>query len=386
MEGFSINVETFDLNKVIMKKPEAAAVPDGFGTATQINIMYNKSDNDDEVTEIPLIFDGPEMRSAKTKQGTGILPPQASSNGKPGSPSIAVVFNLHGNKFNTVPNQEHIIFVGEKGNKHEYYEDEDAIKRVHPDYTPATGFICGIWEKSVDAVAEFLHSQKKGGKAGSTPSLATYQKAVDMLPFDKRAIFQRSYTEGELKGQIIPDSNPMKYFKLLNYAAGTPDENLCKFYLPDGKRIPNKMLYNKPFTFKPVFKVRRLFLGMQNSIQIEINSALVVDIHDDVAMIPAGTARLLKAEQAQNPERAREVAEKFKKLMGGTGNGDADEGVKVDSIDTSVIDGDKPLVKLSESPDQVQADDSEEDVPKDDSEKPSRRPGLPSSLRKKIKD
>jgi hypothetical protein len=361
MSGFCINFKDFNKNSLSSGKgPQPARVPDGVGRSTEIPINYMYINDEGKESESRLIIEGPLLTTKK-----GIEPPKQFSSGTgKGKPAIPVIFDL------SDPDQAH--FVGGFGNKHEYRKVKGGIERVHEDFVSPFGVLGSIYEWCIDQYARYLVLED-GGKKDDEPGMLEYRDASIKIN-TKDFFYQRVHKDGDLKGKIVEDSNPLKFFKLLTYAPGTPEENLAKFYLPDGTKLDNTTLFGKSFSFRPFISFRRIFISEKVSVTVELTEAVVTDFHESMQGISIRSSRLIQRMKESDPEQAALVAEKYRLLMGdNTSHTELSVGVKVDTIDSKVIDGD----------DSSDSDDAPIEETKDittSGKPPSRRPGLPSSM------
>lgn len=360
MYGFCVNHKDFKKESLSSTKgPQPANVPEGVADASEIAINYMYPTDEKEV-ESRLIIECPTFKTQR-----GIEPPKvfAGGSGK-GKPAIATIFDLED------PDQKN--FVGSFGNKHEYKKVKGSVERVHKDYIEPSGILGSIYDWCVEQYAKYLILQDDP-ESTEDPGLLEYREASNKINI-KDFIYFRRHKDGEFKDQIVEGANPLKFFKLLSYAVGTPEENSAKFYLPDGTRIDNKTLYGKSFSYTPFISFRRIFISEKVSVTIDLIEAVIVDFFESTHGISARSSRLIQHMKASDPEQAAVIAEKYRLLIDGDVEPET-TGVNVEPVDINAIDG-----EVVEETNFVEVPDI--DVPVSS----SRRPKLPKSSRGKTID
>ena len=146
------------------------------------------------------------------------------------------------------------------------------------EYSLMTRFDVNIPEQ-----VQFLETLK-ALHGGCAQILAAYKGAVKFYNFDpkmaeatgmKPLIYQQ---RDEASGEIIAGRAPSIFLKLLN--RGKPplvDQTL--FTDLEGNPIDWKLLTNVEMKYIPLINVKRIYVGQKASIQLELRSAIVTDIH-----------------------------------------------------------------------------------------------------------
>jgi hypothetical protein len=111
-------------------------------------------------------------------------------------------------------------------------------------------------------------------------------------------------------GNLIEGKPPSIYFKL--FKRGKDESNETMFTDLEGKRIPWALLKNVKVKFVPLIHIKRIYVGAKPSLQMEMVSAIVTDIHakGSQAMQLDTINRLKEA----RPELADTVAAQLSKL------------------------------------------------------------------------
>lgn len=350
--GFSVKFSDFDAKRLTTSGARPAKVPEGKGSATEFPIEYMfPLEGSEADVSARLVMECPMMRST----AKGIQPPKAAGDksAEEGKPAIQVVFDR--------TNPEHMTFVGTFGNQYEYTEDDEGrTVQIHKENPiKATGCLGTIRDWCIYQYAVYLASLK--GK--STPGPKQFEEAEAKL-LKKIFWMKRLHDEGPLKGQVDEDSSPMRYFKLMTYRPGTPEESRAKFCLPDGTKVDPKLLAMKCFLWTPFLSFRRIYDGATFSVTMEVTEAVINDFIETSVGMPIRTSRLVDRLSKENPDQAAMVAEKYRLLQEGTSseatapngtgapNGSKPSGVKVDEIhtpDTTTTLKETPVVKTVEA-------------------------------------
>lgn len=284
--GLFVNFKDFDPSRLVTKGPMGASTPAGPNTATAISIdyMYPMSSGDD--VQARLVIECPEFQTDE-----GIAPPQSFAGNQGKNPSVKVNFDLE--------NKDHYDFVGTFGDR----SDET---------NPPTGVLGPIYAWCIEQVAKF--QSKKNKKPLSD---AHYMMAEEMIS-QKNFYYIPRYRDGEKAGEIIEGANPTKYFKLLSFAPGTPDENVAKFCLLDETRPPLSQLQGLRFKFIPLLSFRRIFLGQNNTVQMEISEAVVTEIlgrsTSHGGSVPVRSRGIIDRLKTHDPSAAARLTAQYKEL------------------------------------------------------------------------
>lgn len=377
--GFSVTASNFEDERLATSGARAASMPEGLEPATEIPIEYMYPLEGAEDVQARLIMECPMMRTT----AKGIQPPKSFAGSTNGKPAVQVVFDK--------TNPEHMAFVGSFGNQYEYTEDDDGrTVQAHKNPVKATGCLGKIRDWCIYQYATYLASLK----GRSTPSPKQLEEAEKKM-LKKFFWLKRLHDDGPLKGQVDEDSSPMRYFKLMTYRPGTPEESRAKFCLPDGTKVDMAILYGRCFVWTPFLSFRRIFDGAKFSVTMEVTEAIINDFIEVVTGMPIRSSRLVERLSKENPDQAALVAEKYRLLQegaqapngtasaqpGGTPSG-KQVGVKVDDVEDPK---DHPktsesTVTLTETPvvdvDQKRASTPEPEEKKTDASS-RRRPTLP---------
>lgn len=296
--GLCVNFKDFKIENLTTKGAETVSGgPDASATAIAIPINYNYSSEGKELLA-RLVIECPQMKTSR-----GIQPPKDYGAGtETKKPAIPVVFDM--------TNPDHSLFVGTFGNQYEFEEDsEGRTIKAHQNPEASTGVLGGIYDWSIEQYAKYLASLK----GRSTPSNKNYEEAAKLIE-QKNFLYIRKPSDASEKGKPAESPKPMKYFKLLSYAPGTPEENSCKFYLPDKTRVDASKLYNQGFIMTPFLSFRRIYSGKVVTVQMEITEVVIHDFLESVQGISIRSSRLIEHLQKDNPDQARIVAEKYRHL------------------------------------------------------------------------
>lgn len=316
MPATIVHFSDFDSDRLATTGPKPAKMPEGKGSADQISVDYLYPSGQEGLPDIQerLVIETPIFRTNR-----GIQSPQ-DANGKP---AIPVTFDMM--------NKDHVLFLGSFGNKYEYTEDEEGrTLPVHSEPELPSGVLGSIYGWAIEQVAAYIALKAKKDKVTNKH----YEEAASKIP--QSGFWYKPPIGDDGKTRYL------KYFKLMSFHPGQPDENSAKFYLPNGTMVNPKDFYNRGFEFSGVLSFRRIFLGPKWSVTMELTDILIHDIFDSSGGISGRSAAMIERMNAHNPGKADAVAQKYKELMehslGGTINSDPtdppkpDSGFKIDEI------------------------------------------------------
>lgn len=352
-KGLSVHFKDFDRQRLTTVGIKVANSP--MGTAYEIPIEYKYPLGDDQKdVQSRLVIECPKFRANK-----GIKKPMLTDKQKigEGKPALCSVFDIYNN-------EDHKLFAGTFGNHRLYEENEDGITElVDPNPKESTGVLASIRDFCVEEYAKYLLKQSK--KAKSEPTKQNYIDAEKVIQ-KKFFYFEREIDNSGDSDRKIEDSKPIKYFKLMTYKPGTQEENSAKAYLPDGNRIDLKELYGITFEYTPFLSFRRIWIGEKVSVTMEVTEFVINDIFDTPLLMTKRASALISRLQEENPNQAEIVAKKYKLML---------EGKTKDTGDVSEC-------KITDI--QNHQMESLDDMDDDDDIQFSRRPVLPSNLKKTI--
>lgn len=298
-KGLDVSFSDYDPSRLTTPGPN---VTDEF-MEIRFEYRYQLLGTDDVQAKFCIVC--PQMTS--TPQG--IQPPRAYKGvvAEGSKPSVQVAFDMK--------NPDHVTFIGDFGNQYEFTEDEEGrTVPVHKDSKKGTGFMGTFRDWCIFQYALYLASKK----GRTTPSSKNLEEAEAKI--EKKFFWVYSnHRDGELKGQPDPiNGTPMRYFKLLNYKPGTPEENTAKFTLPDKTKVDSKILYGRQFVWTPILSGRRIYEAKTFAVQMEVGEAVINDILEKVprgVSVPMRTSRLVERISKDNPEQAAMIAAKYKLLL-----------------------------------------------------------------------
>lgn len=342
-KGLYVSYNQFDKSMMADTPHREAAVPEGMGKADEIPIDYMYEIPNDEPLTARLIVETPVMRASR-----GVAKPKVfGTDVGNGKPSIPVHFDMM--------NPDILKFVGRFGNEYEFHEDDEGrLVRIHENPTEGSGVLGYLHSWCIHRLAQYLAIKK--GK-GSTPTNRQLDESHNLI--QKKLFF---YQRDE-------ESNPSKFFKLMTYRPNTPEENFCKFYLPNGQQVHYTKFYDRPFEFTGFLSFRRIFVGEKISVTMELTEVVIHDILESAPSIPQRSARVIERIRESNPEQIDIVTKKYMMLTQSSDEPSTEEpskptpasGFHVDDIQEAPVE-DTPL----------------EEPPM---EKRSRRPALPSRVK-----
>lgn len=310
-----------------------ASTPDGIATAYEIvpQWVYDMGEGEKPI-ESRLNIEGPSFRAPR-----GIQPPKAMGGGDAakGKPAIQVVFRMD--------NPDHVLFAGTLGTKHEYRSKKGVTARVNEDFKEPDGCMGLLYDWSIENYARFLAQQDAKDDPDMDPNeidISHYARAADPKNGITRKMF---YYERMEDGKVVEGSNPTKFFKIMSFRPGSPDENMAKFTLANGEKADIKKLYGQGMEFTPFICYRRIFIGEKVSVTMEITEAVITELFDTQGIVPVRSSRLIERLSKEDPSRADEVASKYKALCDGEpvklndNPVEKTSGCKVDIEETSTI-------------------------------------------------
>jgi hypothetical protein len=370
MSGFSVNFRDFDPKRLSTTGAIEAKTPDGMATAHAIPINYRYPVDGDKDVESKLIIECPSFTSRN-----GLQAPKFGSVG--GKPAFQVSIKRD--------DPDHQIFAGTLGNKHEYKTKKGTIERVNEPYVEPSGVLGSIYDWCVTEYAKFL--VVADGDKLEDLDIAHYKAASDPKTGIQRKMFYFERLDDD--GSIMKDSNHVKFFKTLSYKPGTQEENLAKFYLPDGSRVDNSKLYNQGFECTPFLSFRRIFIGEKISVTMEVCEAVITDLLDSHSEVSFRSSRFIERMAKTDPSKAEEVAQKYKSLLSGVdtieGSGPSAKkslGCKIDMLQNESEAGASAGAKASKL-DAIKAKDESESEQEMTSSTLKAKPRLPDSLKQK---
>lgn len=304
MPGFSVTFNEFDHKFLTTTGHQKANTPEGVAPAYEIPILYQYDTGDGKHTAERFTLECPKFKARK-----GVVPPMKIGTGDAkGKPAIQVAIDR-------LNDPDHAVFAGTLGNKHEYGKSKGRAIRKYPDYEAPSGVLGTIYDWSVNQYAKYLMDRddvSKEEREDEDTLISYLAQATDPKMGITRKMF---YTEVGKDGEAFKDNIALKFFKLMCFMPGTAEENMARFYTPDGSRIPVKNLYGQSFEFIPFLSFRRIWIGEKVSVTMEITEAVITDIFESTSGISDRSSRLIERIVSGNPEKAAEVAEKFKALM-----------------------------------------------------------------------
>lgn len=230
-----------------------------------------------------------------------------------GKPAIAVRFDMK--------NTEHATFVGKFGTKYEY---DRRGRHVSEDLVPSTGVLSQLYDWSIRSYGR--HLAKRDGRNPDDADDADYFEATKQISKDM-FYYRRKYTAVDeksgkgKKGELIPDADPMKFFKLLSYTglddSGNPlPTKYTNFMMPNGTKVDITDLYGRGFEFTGVLSFRRIYIGARKSVTMELTDVLIHKFYVNEQGISKVLGRLLTENMEENPDEADSVAKQYEEMKG----------------------------------------------------------------------